>query len=423
MDQDHGWARESDTAGGDYLASPCRRVQIAHRPERGLTFSWQISAADRPLGPARWEALFDEGIPDETVHAFLDTLAQDVDDGHDRFLNGATLPGIAYGPLLAAGWEPTVGDRPGVLGDGPRVITAPRDTAQLVHQGHLPDDTRIVRDHRYHWEVRGGDPFWDPTWRAAFAGAVPTHLIAAVTTELADPRPVARTADQLPSQNWTLLRVMPTEWLPAPDVATAAQARTTAAPCPPTAGRPTTTGHHTTRPATLTHRSAQEKPMANPDTVLPGLDHLIARHLGRSVADLCAERETAPSTDARVDHILDRYRAIQDAEEGMAEFREVLVETLAAGDWYFNPETAQATVATAADLLALAVRRHETTEDLWRVVPLTNLHASQGPIPQEPSRAAVARNRTTIPTTMPTTSDSTTPRHPTEEPIAPRPRR
>jgi hypothetical protein len=240
---DHGWVRESDAYGGDYLASPCRRVQIAHRPQHDVTFTWQISAADRPLGPTRWQALFDETVPDETVHAFLDALARDIDDGHDRFLTGPTLPGVAYGPLLAAGWEPTVGDRPGVLGDGPRVITAPRDTAQLVHQGHLPDDTWAVRDrdHRYHWEVRGGDPNWGPTWRAAFAGAAPTHLIAAVTTELADPRPVTRCVNQLPSQNWTLLRTMPAEWLPEPRLVAAAQTRgSTPRPPAPAAATPTT---------------------------------------------------------------------------------------------------------------------------------------------------------------------------------------
>jgi len=223
----YAWTRDWDIDGGVYLASPCRRVHLTHRPQHGEDFPLRIAASERPLGDLLWQAEFQPDVPDEIIGAFVEGVARDVASRDPGFLSAATLPGVAYGPLLAAGWTPTVNDRVGLLGDGPRVITARDDLARLTHLGHLPDDTWITHDHRPHWDLRGGHPQWGPTWRATFAGAIPTHLIAAVTAEMADPRPVRRSACHIPAQNRTFARVMPAEWLTDPDTTRAARAHTT----------------------------------------------------------------------------------------------------------------------------------------------------------------------------------------------------
>ncbi|MYV97312.1 DUF317 domain-containing protein [Streptomyces sp. SID3343] len=240
---EHGWVGDSDVYGGVYLASPCRRVQLAHRPQHGQDFTWLINASARPLETFVWQAEFGPDVPDEILHAFIGALTRDIAAGGDRFVAGPTLPGVAYGPLLAAGWEPTIDGKPGLLGDAPRVITAGQGTARLVHQGHLPDDTWMTPGRDCHWELRGGHPDWGTPWRATLAGRVPTHLVAALTSALADPRPVERRVSQLPSNQQPFIRVMPAEWwVPTPERALAARTRTTTPPHAP----------HVTAPAAAT---------------------------------------------------------------------------------------------------------------------------------------------------------------------------
>jgi hypothetical protein len=123
------------------------------------------------------------------------------------------------------------------------------------------------------------------------------------------------------------------------------------------------------------------------------------------VAHLTAEHETGGTADERTSRILDWYRDVAEAETEMADLREALVQSLSRDDRYFSSDTAQDVVTSAARLLTLAVQRHEIGQVLWHVVPLATVHTARDQLPDTPSRATIARNRSTIPTTKRTVDD------------------
>lgn len=149
-----------------------------------------------------WTGWFSDGTPEEIVHALLTALARDYTDSHQRYLTGPRQTVLAYQPLADADWH---AEHVGPFAH----ITAPDSFARLSFDltGRDPREQLSVReDITQAWWLTGGcDTGHD--WHATFALATPTHLVAAMAADMADPNPVPRAMNQIPAAHLPHVRL------------------------------------------------------------------------------------------------------------------------------------------------------------------------------------------------------------------------
>ncbi|MEU5833013.1 DUF317 domain-containing protein [Streptomyces diacarni] len=177
------------------LSSPDRRTLLRLEPYPDA--QWWTLAHVPGAGQAAWYARIGARTPVESIAGFIDALTDPA---------AATAGADPYEPLRQTGWVPThTQDR----------FESPDGTTQVEH----PDDvsgwfaSTTLSDSR-------------PVWEARFSEHTPTHLVAAFTAALADPRPVARSnrLHILPTDNTKLVTHTRRE-VPVGQVASALEVR------------------------------------------------------------------------------------------------------------------------------------------------------------------------------------------------------
>nr|WP_275695787.1 DUF317 domain-containing protein [Streptomyces noursei] len=183
----HGW--RCQTLGGSLVLShrePGGLLEALHTPEstprqhrRTLTTRWELTARPGPGEPAAWTLRFSSQAPPRLPIAVATALiTADGAPGTDRcphYLLAAGQPEQAIAPLVDAGWfcDPVEHDA-WYAPDGHAVVLAPRPD-ELGH-GAV---NWLFAAHRA--------PENTPLWRATAHPRTPTHVIRALSAEIAIP--------------------------------------------------------------------------------------------------------------------------------------------------------------------------------------------------------------------------------------------
>jgi len=231
--------------GSLFISSPCHRIRVAFRGD--YLQPWQIAASEEAMEAPSWLADFGGSTPPEIVEAFVETLADNLDNTPERvFASPNRYVETAIAPLRQAGWEvrftgthTTVTEPSGLAGLNIKQFPGPRS-----EEIDALDTTFTI------WAgPRDGDH--DARWEARFTRDTPLQLVAAATRSLITGKPVMRYPADIPRDCLPYVTVLPT---PAPlDLGRADAARATTR-TGPIASAPATTAtstapHSTTTPA------------------------------------------------------------------------------------------------------------------------------------------------------------------------------
>ncbi|MGW4441924.1 DUF317 domain-containing protein [Streptomyces sp. NPDC004682] len=147
------------------LSSPDQQALLRLEPDPDGQW-WTLAHVRQPDRPA-WYASFGARTPVELIAAVTDTLTHPAPPA-----NAACDP---YEPLRQIGWSSTFRADRLVAPDGTAYVERPGDTTE---PGSWFVTTALGPDR--------------PVWQARFSEHTAPHLVAAFTTALADPHPVAR---------------------------------------------------------------------------------------------------------------------------------------------------------------------------------------------------------------------------------------
>ncbi|MCX5395645.1 DUF317 domain-containing protein [Streptomyces sp. NBC_00102] len=147
------------------LTSPDQKTLLRLEPDPDDHW-WALHQAAGPNHPA-WYASFGARTPVEVIATVLDTLT-DPDPPNDA-------PSDPFEPLRQTGWAPTTQDNGYASPDGTLYV-------QRLGSAEEPGA----------WFATATLGPARPVWQAAFATTAPARLVAAFTSALADPKPVAR---------------------------------------------------------------------------------------------------------------------------------------------------------------------------------------------------------------------------------------
>ncbi|MGP3775447.1 DUF317 domain-containing protein [Streptomyces sp. SDT5-1] len=201
---DCGFGLTGDEYGNVYVNSPDQRFRLGYMPEGPDDPLWKITAQRTPFAEPEWMATFDSPTPTELVSAFTSTLAAHYQHDPNTDLFGPSSPAQeAWLPLKNAGWRHSSA-RPTTF------FTAPDELAGLTHSGRFLPRQDELRGERQRWLLWGGEDGYLERWYATFTSGVPTALIAATATRLADPNPVLRYEREVPSRNRCAAHMRPT---------------------------------------------------------------------------------------------------------------------------------------------------------------------------------------------------------------------
>ncbi|MCZ0990333.1 DUF317 domain-containing protein [Streptomyces diastatochromogenes] len=150
------------------LSSPDQKALLRLEPDPDGQW-WTLHHAPGPDRPA-WHASFGARTPVEIIAAFTDALTDPTTDPSD------TRDPLE--PLRSAGWSPTYAHNRLASPDGTVRVDLHEETGTWWVTTFLSDSR-------------------PPVWQARFGEHTPTHLIAAFTTALTEPHPVARTGTVL----------------------------------------------------------------------------------------------------------------------------------------------------------------------------------------------------------------------------------
>ncbi|WP_367132268.1 MULTISPECIES: DUF317 domain-containing protein [Streptomyces] len=167
-----GWKDHTSHAGTPVVFdSPDRSVRLGYDPSTTPP-GWTISGKATPDQPA-WHATLSSRIPVEIVAGVTDALTQP---------RRAHAPNV-WAPLKEQNWR--------------------TDDQGKHHTVTSPDGTAAVR---FHQEEPGAAIWWATAhtehgkqWEAVFSQHTPMHLVAAFTTALADPEPLLRPRNHIPT--------------------------------------------------------------------------------------------------------------------------------------------------------------------------------------------------------------------------------
>ncbi|WP_435058200.1 DUF317 domain-containing protein [Streptomyces sp. bgisy060] len=161
-----GWSHGNDPLMPRVLlSSPDQKALLRLEPDPDGQW-WTLHHAAEPDRPA-WYASFGARTPVELIAAVTDALTKPPPD--------ASAPSDPYEPLRQDGWSEY-----GVQG-----LVSPDESAYVERLGTL--------DAPGAWFVTVTLGFGQKVWEARFGAHTPSHLVAAFTTALADPKPVHRT--------------------------------------------------------------------------------------------------------------------------------------------------------------------------------------------------------------------------------------
>ncbi|MET8623699.1 hypothetical protein ABZW30_08075 [Kitasatospora sp. NPDC004669] len=198
------WSHQRSDDGG-IMTSPCGRLMVQYG-DRDTPWPLLVDASPgrrrSPLDYGEWRAAFSPGTPHEIAEEFINAVADRLPAGtnHSAQVNtdsGLTL-GEAIAPLTAAGWHTRL-DR------GTIALLSPDGHASAhidhgcgpVHGLALAEILTQDRHFGASIDVSGAPA---ASWRAVLTGGAPVHLVQAMATAVANPRPVFRSALDLPSQ-------------------------------------------------------------------------------------------------------------------------------------------------------------------------------------------------------------------------------
>ena len=188
--QDWTLARSSD--GPAVAVSPGMRLLAGHIPSdtHPRSGEWLVAAHKDLFRPATWTATLDRSTPVELVRdLYTAVFAQCEADGRgerDLLRADDVRPQDVYLPMLTAGWHYTVKT------DGVQYFRSPDGYGVLQH-AYAQKNGAEPR-----WSAWGGPPD-HPLWKATFSSAVPASLVAAFTSSLASPVPLARAVWNIPA--------------------------------------------------------------------------------------------------------------------------------------------------------------------------------------------------------------------------------
>ncbi|MGW2397065.1 DUF317 domain-containing protein [Kitasatospora sp. NPDC001664] len=194
---DRGWITEKQGDTTVYT-SPCRRLSAQSTTDHTGT-SWTASFNYLPSGEEVWQVTADPRTPPEIVTALHTTLA--ASPGELVRPAGNAEDGLV--PIIAAGWHDN-STREHLRWDA-------LDTGMAsVYRCTAPAGQLFVGESRA-WQISGGKlgPGEVEGWTIEMSENIPAPLLAAVTTAMTDPAPVARLGRDLAFEHLQYLDVRP----------------------------------------------------------------------------------------------------------------------------------------------------------------------------------------------------------------------
>nr|BEK67578.1 hypothetical protein KPHV_48050 [Kitasatospora purpeofusca] len=180
------WPHHTDPETANlFISSPCGRVRVAFMGD--YLDPWQISVASEPMHAPTWMARFSGNTPPEIVGAFLETIADNLNqlpqmvfDRRSYLLKDATQL------LEQADWKRQYTFKGAT-------VTAPDGLAGLTVR-RVPEawETPEFSPYDETWILWAGPKDSTTRWRAHFTDGTPPHVIAAATRPMVSPAPVDR---------------------------------------------------------------------------------------------------------------------------------------------------------------------------------------------------------------------------------------
>lgn len=189
------WPHHTDPdLGNVFIHSPCGRVDVAFMGD--YLSPWQIRVSREPMEEPAWFAAWSGAAPPEIVGAFLETLADTLENLPDQLTSSRSpyLVKEATRPLDQAGWNKHIGDTTTTL-------TPYGDHAELaglsIQRRPEPWQDEEFEPYAETITMWGGPKKSHAHWKAEFTTGTPLHLIAAATRSLITPAPVERNREDL----------------------------------------------------------------------------------------------------------------------------------------------------------------------------------------------------------------------------------
>ncbi len=238
------WPHHTDPETSNlFISSPCGRVRVAFMGD--YLDPWQISVSCEPMAAPTWMARYSGRTPPEIVGAFLETIADNLNQLPETVLDRRSyLLKDSTRILEQAGWERKFAFKEEVVAapDGLAGLTIRRVPEAWENEEFDPyDETSIL------WAGPKGST---ARWEAHFTSNTPPHVIAAATRPMVTTAPVERYRQDLDPR---LLPNMAVATVEAPGDRVLAARRTSPA-----------------RAAAGTSRIALSTPVSAPQPVRPG---------------------------------------------------------------------------------------------------------------------------------------------------------
>ena len=222
------WTLTHSADGPAIAVSPGMRLLAGHMPSESHVRGgeWLVAAHKDPFRPASWTATLDLSTPVELVRdlytAVIALCEADRRGERDLLRPDDVRPQDVYLPLLTAGWHHTVKT------DGVQYFGSPDGYGVLQH-AYVQKNVAAPR-----WSAWGGPPD-HPLWKATFSPAAPASLVAAFTSSLASPVPLARAVSNIPADTRLYLTLPATLTDSVAHPGAPAQSRAASAPPLPSA--------------------------------------------------------------------------------------------------------------------------------------------------------------------------------------------